>query len=143
LYTILAGYFFPRIFGGFMKKIGFILAIALLAAGAASAQMWGASQLITVNGTLQLQNGFIAVAEGATVYFVPVLNQYIGFIDGLKEGSLVSVEGYASGNYLQPSKVIINGKSYDFQADLRRGMGRGRYGSMQGRGNGYCGGWCW
>jgi len=130
-----------------MKKFRFVLFIALLAAGTVSAQNrgnWpGVSQSITVNGTLQLKNGFIAVASGTDIYFVPALERYIGFIDGLKEGNSVSVEGYVSGNYLQPSKVTVNGKSYDF---LVNGYsGRGGLGPMQMRG-GYgsrgCG-WCW
>jgi hypothetical protein len=98
-----------------MKKFSFLLVIAFMATGAVFAQGWGgASQPITVNGTLQLQNGQIAVAGGNTVYFVPSLGRYIGFIDGLKEGARVSIDGYASGNYLEPSKVTIDGKSYDF-----------------------------
>ena len=91
----------------------------------------GVSQRITVTGTLQLQNGQIALAGGNTVYFVPTLGRYIGFIDGLKEGVGVSIDGYASGNYLEPSKVTINGKSYDFSPNnLGQGWGN----------NGYCGG---
>jgi hypothetical protein len=134
----------------FMKKLIFVLIIALLAIGTISAQNrgdWGASQSVTVSGTLQLQNGFIAVADGAVVYLVPMLERYVGFIDGLKEGANVSVEGYAFGNFLQPSKVTINGKSYDFLAN-GTGMGRGGFGPMRGgfgpggRGFGGCG-WCW
>jgi len=101
-----------------MRKIGFLLVIAFLAIGTVSAQnwrnQWGISQSITVEGTLQLQNGQIAVSTGNAVYYVPVLNQYIGFIDGLKEGARISVLGYASGNILQASQVTINGKTYDF-----------------------------
>ncbi|MDR0487640.1 MAG: hypothetical protein LBG91_05275 [Treponema sp.] len=137
-----------------MKRFGFLLLVALLTAGAISAQNrgnpWGVSQSVTANGTLQLQNGLIVVADGTTVYFVPVLERYIGFIDGLKEGARVSVEGYLSGNYIQPSKVTINGKSYDFPVNNGYGQGRGRGGSgpMRGGfggrgGGGYCGGWCW
>jgi len=98
-----------------MKKLMLLTAIAFLASGTIFAQAWGGvSQRITVTGTLQLQNGQIAVASGNTVYLVPTLGRYIGFIDGLKEGAGVSIEGYVSGNYLEPSKVTINGKPYDF-----------------------------
>ena len=103
-----------------MKRTGFLLVIAFLAIGAVSAQnwrnQWGASQSVTVEGTLRLQNGQIAVSTGNAIYYVPVLNQYIGFIDGLKEGASISVSGYVSGNILQPSQVTINGKSYVFQS---------------------------
>ena len=102
-----------------MKKIGFAAFITFLSINAIFAQGWGnprsAVQSVTVEGTLQLQNGQIAVSTGNAVYFVPMLGRYVGFIDGIKEGNKVTVEGYASGNYLFPSKVTVDGKSYDFQ----------------------------
>jgi hypothetical protein len=120
-------------YGGFMKKLMFLTAIACLAAGTVFAQSWGAvSQRITVNGTLQLQNGQIALVSGNTIYFVPTLGRYIGFIDGIKEGANVSIEGYASGNYLEPSKATINGKSYDFSPNYQQAQ-------WGGGGYGYCG----
>ena len=118
----------------------FLTAIACLATGIIFAQNWGGvSQRITVTGTLQLQNGQIALASGNTVYFVPTLGRYIGFIDGLKEGASVSIDGYASGNYLEPSKVTINGKSYDFSP---ANPGQGWNGNVQyGYGPYGCGGY--
>jgi hypothetical protein len=119
--------------GGFMKKLGFLLVIAFIAIGAVFAQGWGGvSQQITVNGTLQLLNGQIALAGGNSVYFVPALGQYIGFIEGLKEGARVSIEGYVWGNNLSPSKLTIDGKSYDFSPG-NQGQG------WNGYGYGYCG----
>jgi len=114
-----------------MKKLVFLTAVVLLAAGTTFAQGWGGvSQRVTVNGTLQLQNGQIALTSGSSVYFVPALVRYIGFIEGLKEGVSVSIDGFVSGNYLEPSKVTINGKSYDFSPN-NQGQGWGGYG--------YCG----
>jgi hypothetical protein len=114
-----------------MKKLMFLTAVVCLATGSIFAQGWGGvSQKITVNGTLQLQNGQIALASGNTVYFVPTLGRYIGFIDGIKEGASVSIDGYASGNYLEPSRVTVNGKSYDFSTN---------YQAQWGGGYGYCG----
>ncbi|MDR0561319.1 MAG: hypothetical protein LBG73_01345 [Spirochaetaceae bacterium] len=108
-----------------MKKLVFVLIIALSVIGMASAQNWGNGwtnpQPVTVNGTLQLQNGVIAVASGNAVYYVPTLERYIGFIDGLKEGVQINIEGFVSGNYVQPSRITINGKSYDFTANVARG----------------------
>jgi hypothetical protein len=122
-----------------MKKIGFLLVIAFMAIGAAFAQNWGnpwgAAQSVTVEGTLQLQNGQIAVLTGSTFYFVPVLNRYVGFIEGLKEGARISVSGYASGNVLQVSQVTINGKSYDFTPGVPGASGYAGYG--------WCGGACY
>ncbi|MDR0515677.1 MAG: hypothetical protein LBH25_01370 [Fibromonadaceae bacterium] len=122
--------------------------IVLLAIGTISAQnVIGASQSVNVKGTLQLRSGMIAVVDGNASYFVPMLGRYIGFIDGLKEGAKISVEGYASRDYIQPSKVTINGKSYDFQppvGDNILGYGCGGHGSncgmMSYNGRGYnCG----
>jgi hypothetical protein len=103
-----------------MKKLGFLLVIACLTGGAVSAQMWGYGwtppQTVTVEGTLQLQNGQIVLSSGSTVYFIPVLVRYIGFIEGLREGARISVEGYANGSLLQPTKFTIGGKTYDLTA---------------------------
>ncbi|GHU61491.1 hypothetical protein FACS189445_3540 [Spirochaetia bacterium] len=109
-----------------MKKFMVLLVIALFVAGMVSAQQWGNrgfSQSIIVDGTLQLQNGTITVVKGNTIYYVPTLERYIGFIEGLKEGTQVNLEGYIIGNsnYVQPSKITINGKSYDFTANVPQG----------------------
>jgi len=69
---------------------------------------------ITVEGVLKLEKGIVAIASGDSVYYVPILNRYIGFIDGLKEGTEVSVEGSQFKDVIRPVKVTINGKSYDF-----------------------------
>jgi hypothetical protein len=73
-----------------------------------------APEAVTINGTLQLEKGFIAVSSGDKVYYVPRLTRYIGFIEGLKEGAIVSVEGFTFKNFILPLKVTLNGKSYDF-----------------------------
>jgi hypothetical protein len=116
-----------------MKRLAVLLAITLFVVGTVSAQQWGNnrgfSQSITVNGTLQLQNGAIAVVNGNTIYYVPLLERYIGFIEGLKEGAQVNLEGYITndGNYVQPAKVTINGKIYDFTANVQRGSPNNGY----------------
>ncbi|GHV78124.1 hypothetical protein AGMMS49942_29450 [Spirochaetia bacterium] len=133
-----------------MKKFIFVLAIALGAAGMVSAQGWGnrggVSQALTLAGTLQLRNGTIALESSNTVYYVPLLERYIGFIEGLKEGAQVTLEGYAAGNgnYLELTKMTLNGKNYDFPANGPQGLAYGGngYGHM-GRGqHGRGGGWC-
>ena len=135
-----------------MKKLCFILVIAFVATGGISAQNWGNSRSITIEGTLQLQNGQIAVSTGNAVYFVPELGRYVGFIDGFREGARVSVSGYASGNYLQPVQMTLNGKSYDLRtnnfAQGYGGYGRGYCAGPAGFGGGGRGGWgmrggCW
>ena len=121
-----------------MKKLMFVLIIVVLAAGTVSAQSWCwcnrcifsgvVSQSISVSGTLQLQNGSIAVASGSNVYLVPVLTQYIGFIDGLREGAQVSMNGFASGNIISPTEVTISGRTYVFTQNIQQGVARGHHG---------------
>ena len=129
-----------------MKKLGLVMIIACLAVGMAFAQGWGwgtPPQTISVTGTLQLQNGVIAVVSGNNTYLAPMLTQYIGFIEGLREGAQISMEGIASGNYIRPTRVTINGKNYDFTANVPQSgrQGRSQYGGY-GCGGGRGGG-CW
>ena len=106
-----------------MKKFVLSAVIALLAIGTVSAQGWGWAPLtdpvetVRVEGTLQMQNGCIVLSTGNVVYFVPGLMRYIGFIDGLREGARVSAEGFASGNRLQPTKLTIAGREYEFSTN--------------------------
>ena len=133
-----------------MKKIMLAMLIALAAVGIVSAQGfgWGNGQTVSVQGTLGLQNGVIALTSGDTVYYVPHLSRYVGFIDGLKEGAPVKIDGYTFTNqvaaFLEPAKLTVGGKDYDLShpqngngyAMGRRGAGhRGAYG-----GGGGCGG---
>jgi hypothetical protein len=78
----------------------------------------------TVSGTLQLRNGMIALETADTVYYVPLLERFVGFIEGLKEGATVELEGYTLGNsdFFQPVKVTLNGKTYDFPLPAPRHM---------------------
>jgi len=71
---------------------------------------------VTVEGVLKLEKGSVAVENADKVYVVPILNRYIGFINGLREGAKVSVEGYEFRNVIRPTKVTIEGKSYDFMS---------------------------
>ncbi|MDR0302248.1 MAG: hypothetical protein LBI04_08065 [Treponema sp.] len=112
-----------------MKKLTIFLLVSVLFAGTAFAQKDDTRQnrdnrnrndrkreaaTVTVEGVLQLEKGVVAVASGDSVYYVPMLTRYIGFIDGLKEGTKVSVQGFQSKSLIRPVKVTINGKSYDF-----------------------------
>jgi len=69
---------------------------------------------VTIEGVLKLEKGIVSVASGDSTYYVPMLTRYIGFIDGLKEGAQVSVEGSQIKDIIRPLKVTIGGKSYDF-----------------------------
>ena len=94
------------------------------------AQVWGpgrsrrstpAPATVTVSGTMVVANGMPALKSGDTTYFVGGLSRLIGFIDGLKEGAQVTIEGVVMTSpndknikFLRPSKLTINGRTYDF-----------------------------
>jgi len=142
-----------------MKKLTIFLIVAVLAVGTLCAQTRSegprerrerTDNSVTMQGTLKLERGFVALESGDSVYFVPSLMRYAGFISELKEGANVSVEGYVFRNMLHPKKVTVAGKSYDliaagprqgfglrndnFNPD-RRNFGPGRNNRGQGRNN--------
>jgi hypothetical protein len=108
-------------YGGFkMKKIISFMVIAVLIAGTVCAQDKAPREnsrqrdIVSVEGNLKLENGIVSVQSGDTVYRIPLLNRYIGFINGLREGAKVSVEGNAFRNFIMPKKVVIDDKTYEF-----------------------------
>jgi len=131
-----------------MRKLTIFLIVAVLAAGTLSAQTKNEKQRerpdnsVTVEGTLKLERGFIALQSGDSVYFVPSLIRYTGFISELKEGASVSVEGYAFKNMLYPKKITVAGKSYDLiaagprpESELKNDDSRERKNAGPGRSN--------
>jgi hypothetical protein len=87
---------------------------------APSAQQQVPAEQVTVAGNLGIVHGRIAVVSGDTTYYVSGLQRYAGFIDGLKEGARVSLEGSAyalpsdaKAKFLRVSKLSLNGKDYD------------------------------
>ena len=135
-----------------MKKMLLLAAIGLGLTGFVSAQQgwgpqWGRNpgyspQAVTVTGSLHLRNGVIAVENQGQVYYVPDLERLVGFIEGLKEGAEVSLEGFPWNNYgasyLQPVKLTIDGKSYELRNNaFAMGPGHGYgWGAGGGRGGG-------
>lgn len=135
-----------------MKKLVTLLVLTLAVAGVAVAQpgQWGTppwdqaqGQTVKVEGKLALVNGAIALQSGGKTYYVPMLGKLAGFIDGLKEGATVKLEGHESElpyapNYLMlaVTKLTVGGKDYDLGQYAGRGMGGrmhdGRYGGMRG-----------
>jgi hypothetical protein len=106
-----------------MKKIISIMVIAIFIAGTIYAQERAnprdrqrADNSVSVEGNLKLEKGFVAVESGDSVYLIPLLNRYIGFINGLREGARVSVEGNTFRNVIMPRKVVIDNKTYEFLA---------------------------
>jgi hypothetical protein len=89
----------------------------------------------TLTGKLELINGQIALKQGETTYYVAGLQRLIGFVDGLKEGAEVTLEGIAlayPGNgetrSLLVSKLTLNGKEYDNLNPALTGPGGNRAG---------------
>lgn len=114
------------------KKIAAAMLIVVCCAGALSAHGkrrgpgWGhqmriadPAQTVSVSGKLQLVNGQIAVVQDNKTYYTKGLMQLVGFIDGLKEGAAVTLEGAAravplsEGSFvLMVNKLTLNGKEY-------------------------------
>jgi hypothetical protein len=74
---------------------------------------------VTIQGTLSFTNGQIAVKSGETTYYVRGLDRLFGFVDGLKEGAAVTLEGYAAEipsipeyKYFLAEKLNFNGREY-------------------------------
>ena len=92
----------------------------------------------TVTGNLTIAQGMIAVVSGETTWLVRGLNRYVGFIDGLKEGAQVTLEGYAMPSQrndktklLQAQKMTLNGKDYELARPQQRQWQDARPGPMQ------------
>jgi hypothetical protein len=120
------------------RTISFIL-LAIVLVTMASAQGWvrspghgenqrrmPAAETVTVSGALAVSNGMPAVKSGDTNYLVGRILRLSGFIDGLKEGAQVTIEGRAfsapgDGNVkiLMPSKLTLAGKTYDVAPERR------------------------
>jgi len=117
-----------------MKRVVVLFTVVFLAAGSVFAQGWGngrgdlnrrgAPETVKIDGTLKLHNGQFAVASGNDVYYVPVIGRYAGFIEGLKEGSSASFEGYVRGNFLWPTTMTVGGKTYDLVGSANGDGGR-------------------
>jgi hypothetical protein len=117
-----------------MKKSVFFAILIVIAAGAFAQERQDQDRrrqppVITVTGTLSLVDGKIALENDTAVYYVAGLEKLIGFIDGLKEGAGVTLEGFAKAlrrgggdeadkerQILRVSRLTLNGKSYDLSA---------------------------
>ena len=104
-----------------MKKIVLFVFLTAAAGGILVAQTSAPAPTVTIRGTLGLSSGRIAVKSGSLSYYVRGLERLIGFIDGLKDGAQVSLEGYASVPSIEgqterlfyPVKLTLNGKDYE------------------------------
>ena len=150
-----------------MKKALVVVAIAFLLVGAASAQprmgqgvapFYGqgygfqaptvtiALEKISLEGTLELVDSRVAIKKDSKTYFVMIPNRLYGFVDGLKEGASVKVEGYSheipglKDTYaVRVNTLTLNGRTIDLanSAVSAFPMGGGMMGGswMGGKGN--------
>jgi hypothetical protein len=86
-----------------------------------------APESATVSGKLTIAQGMIAVVSDDTTWLVRGLNRHVGFIDGLKEGAQVTLEGYAMPSprsdtikSLRVQKMTLNGKDYELARPLQQ-----------------------
>lgn len=77
-------------------------------------------EIVKISGKLTVVQGMIAVENDGTTYLTRGLDRFTGFIDGLKEGAQVTLEGYAMPNpqnnnvkMMRVTKMTLNGKEYD------------------------------
>ncbi len=168
-----------------MKKALVAIAIAFLLVGAAAAQPFGqwnqprgymqgnvpmqmpygyrgqlpttlpALESVKLEGTLELVDARVAIKKDDKTYFVMIPSRLFGFIDGLKEGASVKIDGYSRAfPYAENSYVVhvntleLNGKTIDLGLDETTlgartgymGMGMGM-GGLQGGFGGRNGRW--
>jgi hypothetical protein len=102
-----------------MKKIVLFCLFTAIICGSIFAQ--SNTPTTTIRGTLGLSNGRVSVVSNNITYYVRGLERYVGFIDGLKEGAQVSLEGYANAPTVEGQtdrlfravKLTLNGKNYE------------------------------
>jgi hypothetical protein len=83
-------------------------------------------QTLSVTGNLELVQGMPALVDGGITWYAPGLLRYAGFIEGLKEGARVTIEGQAlaanpqdgASRMLSVSLLTIGSKSYDLAAEM-------------------------
>jgi hypothetical protein len=89
----------------------------------------GAAETVILSGTLALEQGRIVLKSGEDGYFVAGIRPLVGFVEGLKEGAAVTVEGTAlparrNGGYrlLHVQKLSLGGKEYELPWFSRPGF---------------------
>jgi hypothetical protein len=112
-----------------MKRICLCLFLAAATVGLVFAQgekrraPGAVPEKTVISGILGIAKGSIALKSGNDTYYVMGLNRFVGFIDGLKEGAQVNLEGYAftspqndEGKVFKVTKLTLNGKDYDLDS---------------------------
>ena len=78
------------------------------------------TEALSVSGRLIVAHGSPAIKNGDTTYIVKGIQRLSGFVDGLKEGAQVTIEGKSAKikrddniRVIIPAKLTLNGKEYD------------------------------
>ncbi|MHC6202204.1 hypothetical protein ACYULU_03310 [Breznakiellaceae bacterium SP9] len=86
-----------------------------------------APKQVSVDGTLAWVKGRIALQSGDITYYVHGIDHLLGFVDALKDGAQVKLEGRAIAfrdektNFLAVQKVVIGDKEYVLQNQKQAG----------------------
>jgi hypothetical protein len=121
-----------------MKKIVLFCLLAAFIGGSIFAQ--SNTPTTTIRGTLGLSGGRISVVSGNITYYIRGLERFVGFIDGLKEGAQVSLDGYAAAPTVEgqkdrlfyPVKLTLNGKDYEVGSPAAGNTAPGRSSKITG-----------
>ena len=78
------------------------------------------AESVNISGNLTIARGMIAVNSNDVTYIAGGLQRFVGFIDGLREGATVTLEGNAypvpqndAVKFLAVQKMTLNGRDYD------------------------------
>jgi hypothetical protein len=130
-----------------MKRTFLVLAIVALALGTGFAQpgpgaiagQQSAPAIVKVEGKLALVNGLPGIQTKDKTYYVHIPAWFYGFVDTLKEGASVKVEGYEMAlpqapaySNLLVTKISVGGKDYDLSNAMGTGLRQGARGGMMG-----------
>ncbi|MDR2069446.1 MAG: hypothetical protein LBP71_06215 [Spirochaetaceae bacterium] len=84
-------------------------------------------EAVTVSGNLAVIDARIGLESGGNTYYVMGIDRLIGFVEGLKEGAPVTLEGYEfpvaaapEYRYLRVFRLNFNGKDYELSPRTRQ-----------------------
>ena len=134
----------------YMKRAVIVVLAIAVAASAVSAQGWGPgraapgvtapAELTKIEGKLSLVNAHPAVVVKDKTFYVGIPSRLFGFVDGLKEGAMVKLEGYeqplpyaTNVAMFHVVKLTLGGREIDLSQ--AGGFGRGMMGASGPYGN--------